>query len=119
MKRHFPLVVIALTICCAIGFASAAKKTNEDFIQGTWRLTGEEGGHGWFLEWTFDHGRFNLKGYPPLYQEGKYRVIKSDANRLTLDLYDQKGNFGTDDSQVELAIDKKRDGLTIKAQGPF
>lgn len=119
MKRHFPLIVIALILFSAMGLASATKKTNEDFIQGTWRLTGDNGGHAWYLEWTFDHGRFNLKGYPPLYQEGKYRIIKSNGDRLTLDLYDQKGNFGTEDSQVEITIDKKREMLTIKGQGPF
>ena len=119
MRRFFPLGVIALILFSTLSFASAAKMSNEDFIQGTWRLTGENGGHGWFLEWTFDRGHFDLKGYPPLAQEGKYRIIKTDGSKLTLELYDQKGNFGTDNSQIELIIDKKKDTLMIKGQGPF
>lgn len=119
MKRLFPLVAVALILFHTISLASSTRKTNEDFMQGTWRLTGQNGGVGWFLEWTFDRGTFNLKGYPPLYQEGKYRIIKTDGNKLTLELYDQKGNFGTDNSQIEVVIDKKKDTLTIKAQGPF
>ena len=119
MKRAFPLVAIALLLCSSLSVASSTKKTNEDFIQGMWRLTGENDGHAWFLEWTFDHGRFLLKGYPPLAQEGKYRIIKAKGDKLTLELYDQKGNFGTENSQIELVIDKKKDALMIKGQGPF
>lgn len=119
MKRLFPLIAIALILCASVGIESSTKKTDEDFIQGMWRLTGESGGHAWFLEWTFMRGRFDLKGYPPLAQDGKYRIIKSDSNKLILELYDQKGNFGTENSQIEVDIDKKRDTLMIKGKGPF
>lgn len=120
MRRFFPLAAIVLILFSAIAPASSStRKTNEDFIQGMWRLTGENGGHGWFLEWTFNRGTFDLKGYPPLAQGGKYRIIKTVGAKLTLELYDQKGNFGTENSQIEVVIDKKKDTLTIKGQGPF
>jgi major membrane immunogen (membrane-anchored lipoprotein) len=96
-----------------------AENSNEEFIQGTWRLTGENGGHAWFLEWTFDQGKFKLVGYPPLHQEGKYRVIKTEDNKWTLELYDQHGNFGTENSTIEVVPDKSKDTLMIKNQGPF
>ena len=119
MKRLFPLLTIALLLFSSVAHTASLHKTNEDFIQGKWRLTGENDGHAWFLEWTFDRGRFDLKGYPPLAQEGKYRIIKSDGDKLTLELYDQKGNFGTDNSQIEVVIHKKKNTLMIKGQGPF
>jgi hypothetical protein len=119
MKPLFPLVAIALILFMAAPPASISRESKEDFIQGMWRLTGESGGHAWFLEWTFDRGRFELKGYPPLAQNGKYRIIKTDGAKLRLELYDQKGNFGTENSEIELVIDKKRDTLMIKGQGPF
>lgn len=120
MKRLFPLAAIILLLCAgAAQTASSRVKTNEDFIQGMWRLTGEDHGHAWYLEWTFHRGRFELKGYPPLAQHGKYRIIRTDGNKLTLELYDQKGNFGTEDSQVEVVFDKKKDTLMIKDKGPF
>jgi hypothetical protein len=120
MKRLFPLVAVALILFTAVPLASSSsRESKEDFIQGMWRLTGESGGHAWFLEWTFDRGRFALKGYPPLAQEGKYRIIKRDGDKLVLELYDQKGNFGTESSQIEVIIDKKKDTLQIKGQGPF
>lgn len=119
LKRIFPLLAIALLLFSSIGTASSARKTNEDFIQGMWRLSGENGGYGWYLEWTFHKGTFDLKGYPSLAQGGKYRIIKTDGPKLTLELYDQKGNFGTENSQIEVVIDKKKDSLMIKGQGPF
>lgn len=120
MKRLFPQVAIALVLfSVAAPLALSRRKTQEDFIQGMWRMTGENDGHAWYLEWTFDRGRFDLKGYPPLAQAGKYRVIKTESDKLTLELYDQKGNFGTDNSRLEVVVDKKKDTLMIKGQGPF
>ncbi|HEX8749078.1 MAG TPA: hypothetical protein VF717_18020 [Pyrinomonadaceae bacterium] len=119
MKSLFPLAALALVLFSAASLAHSSAKTNEDFIQGMWRLTGENGGYGWVLEWTFNRGQFNLKGYPPLAQEGKYRIIKAEGDKLTLELYDQKGNFGTESSQLQVVLDKKKDTLMIKGQGPF
>jgi hypothetical protein len=119
MKRLFPLAMLALVLFSAANLAYSSAKTNEDFIQGMWRLTGESGGHAWFLEWTFQRGQFDLRGYPPLAQDGKYRIIKAEGDKLTLELYDQKGNFGTESSQLQVILDKKKDTLMIKGQGPF
>ncbi len=119
MKRLSPTLFIALVIYGAVVMAASAKTTNEDFIQGGWRVTGQTGSYGWFLEWRFERGRFDLKGYPPLAQEGKYRIIKTEGDKLMLELYDQKGNFGTENSRIEVVIDKKKDTLMIKGQGPF
>jgi len=115
MKLFLALFFIAL-----VGFSSAparSKNSDDQQIQGTWRLDGNNGGHSWFLEWTFERGKFTLRGYPPLLQEGSYRITKTEGNKLTLELYDQKGNFGTETSQIEIIIDK--DKLKIKGQGPF
>jgi hypothetical protein len=113
----FLLLFIAL-----VGFSLAPARvmdSDEQRIQGTWRLAGSNGSHAWFLEWKFEQGKFTLIGYPPLSQEGSYRIIKIDGAKLTLELYDQKGNFGTENSQIEIVIDKDKDKLKIKGQGPF
>lgn len=113
----FLLLFIAL-----VGFSLAPARvtdSDEQRIQGTWRLAGSSGGHAWFLEWKFEQGKFTLTGYPPLSQEGSYRIIKTDGAKLTLELYDQKGNFGTENSQIEIVTDKDTDKLKIKGQGPF
>jgi hypothetical protein len=119
MKLILPLLFVALV---ALHHAPAARvDSGEQSIQGTWHVEGNDGrGLSWYLEWTFDKGKFNLKGYPPLYQEGSYRIIKSAAGKLTLELFDQKGNFGTENSQIEIVVGRARNKLKmIKGQGPF
>ncbi|HUQ34217.1 MAG TPA: hypothetical protein VM095_18995 [Pyrinomonadaceae bacterium] len=120
MKFILPLLFMAL-----VGLSSAPalvpRVAGDKQIQGTWHFEGNDGGgHSWYLEWTFEQGKFTLKGYPPLYQEGSYRIIKSVGDKLTLELYDQKGNFGTENSQIEIVTGKNRNKLRqIKGQGPF
>jgi hypothetical protein len=118
MKIILPLLFIAL-VSLPLAPAPAVTKADEKQIQGTWHLEGNNNGHSWFLEWTFTEGKFTLKGYPPLYQEGSYRIIKSAGNKLTLELYDQKGNFGTERSEIEIVINQKKNKLRIKNQEPF
>lgn len=92
---------------------------NEKYIQGTWRVTGENGGRSWFLEWTFENGKFKQTGYPPIIQEGKYRVIGETDNKITLELYEQKGTFGDDTRRIEILIDTKTNQLTISGTRGF
>ena len=121
---RYILLLLFISMALSFPIASHAEDANDDSIQGTWHLSGQvdsKDGHGfsWFLEWTFDHSKFNLSGYPPLHQEGRYRIVKTEGNKLTLELYDQRGNFGTENSQIEIVVDKEKDTLTIKDQGPF
>ena len=98
---------------------------DEAFIQGKWRLVGEhpkdKSGYSrvWFLEWTFADGKFLQTGYPPITQEGKYRIVKQEKDKLTLELYEQKGTFGTKDKQIEVVIDEKNEKLSIWNQAGF
>jgi hypothetical protein len=123
MKTILLLIFISLVVSFPV--ASSVRDVNDDAIQGVWYLSGQvtdkngKPGLSWFLEWRFDQGKFNLSGYPPLHQEGSYRITKTEGNKLTLELYDQKGNFGTDNSQIEIIVDKEKDELQIKGQGPF
>jgi hypothetical protein len=121
MKTLLLTFIVALVVATSVPVLSQNKNTGEKMIQGTWHLEG--GGENktprWFLEWTFKDGKFNLDGYPPLHQEGSYRVVKTKGDKLTLELFDQKGNFGTEKSQMEVVLDKKQDMLTIKDKGPF
>jgi hypothetical protein len=113
------LFILLIGLSQVAGSPAHPENPSDEFIQGTWRLTGENGGHAWFLEWTFDHGKFELKGYPPLHQEGSYRIIKTESDKMTLELYDQRGNFGTENSKIEVIPDKSKGTLMIKGQGPF
>jgi hypothetical protein len=102
-------------------YKDAAQTTgeNEKLIQGKWRVTGENGGYGWYLEWTFDHGKFKRMGYPPIIQEGKYKVLKADDNQIMLELYEQKGTFGEEKRELLISIDKQKNQLTISGTNGF
>lgn len=91
----------------------------ENRIQGTWRAEGESGGRSWFLEWTFAGGKFKQTGYPPITQEGKYRVLSSDADQLTLELYEQEGTFGGGKREIRILPDKETGQLTISGRSGF
>jgi len=123
-------LLVGLISIAALGltpFSSGmiSAQDHETFIQGKWRLEGEfpkdKSGRSrvWFLEWTFADVTFLQIGYPPIKQEGKYRIIKHVENTLTLELYEQKGNFGTKDRQIEIVIDEKNKRLKIAQQDGF
>lgn len=91
----------------------------EKYIQGTWRTGGENAGNSWYLEWTFDNEKFKQLGYPPITQEGKYKVISVENNKITLELYDQKGTFGDEKRELQILIDKETKKLTISGTKDF
>ena len=112
-----------LLLLLAIGGlgSSARAQDNAKFIEGTWRLDGQlpsggkSPGMSWFLEWTFVGGTFVQQGYPPLRQEGRYRIVADRENTVTLELHDQRGTFGANDRKLEIVID--REGRRLKIQG--
>lgn len=101
-------MVVGQAIAC-----SMLMDGQEKYIQGTWHVYGENNGHGWFLEWTFDNGKFKQTGYPPIIQEGKCKVVSRSENKLTIELYDQKGTFGNENRKIEIVIDKDKGELII------
>ncbi|MEQ1764412.1 MAG: hypothetical protein ABL984_14880 [Pyrinomonadaceae bacterium] len=92
----------------------------EAYLHGTWRAAGETPDrHAWFLEWTFKDGRFKQSGYPPILQEGKYRLVESDKKKLTIELFEQDGTFGKESQQTEITIDLRSNLLTISNMKGF
>lgn len=86
----------------------------ETFLQGKWRAAGDHGnGHIWFLEWTFDDGKFKQNGYPPILQEGKYKIISVEKGKITLELFEQKGTFGERTKTIDILIDSQTKLLKI------
>jgi hypothetical protein len=117
--RYSLLLAVLLLGFSSLSSSVAVNPPQEKFLQGTWHLEGSDGKTSWTVKWTFDMGSFTLEGYPQLHQEGSYQITNVDGNKVSLELYDQKGNFGTEKSQIEVVLDKKKDTLMIKGQGPF
>jgi hypothetical protein len=117
------LILTLILMCAALITVPAQKQSvTVEIMQGTWIIQG--GGENktprWFLEWTFENGKFSLSGYPKVQQEGNYRILKNKDGKLTLELFNQKGDWGTKNSQLEIVVDHNNDQLTlIKDKGPF
>ena len=93
-------------------------ETADESIQGSWRLEGANGRNAWHLEWEFTDGSFTQKGYPPLFQKGKYRIVAVNSRVITLELYEQSGNFGTKDRMIEIDVNDLEE-LTISGTPRF
>jgi hypothetical protein len=76
-------------------------------------------GHAAYLDVTFSPGNFEMQGYPPLYQTGRYRVLSSSGDTLTLRLTNQEGDLPTDDQDMVIVLDRAADRITIDGQGPY
>lgn len=113
------IVIVALGAFCS--GLNSPQSANDQFIQGEWRLAGEQKGgeHAWLLEWRFDGGTFRHSGYPPIGQEGKYRILMEREDVLELELYDQNGTFGPDVSLLKIRIRRDNDTLRIDDRPGF
>jgi len=113
--------ILFIAVSCSNGIFET-KSDNENFIQGKWHISGNVPGDrnlSWFLEWEFSDGKFIQNGYPPILQKGKYKVISDKESKLKLKLYDQKGTWGEDDSEVEIIINRESKLLTIQGKSGF
>ena len=98
----------------------ATIENDDDPLPGTWRAAGNHGnGHTWYLQWKFAGGSFEMRGYPPIYQAGKYRIAAIEGAKLTIELYDQKGNFGEEKRTVEVLLDGANGTIKIDQMAGF
>jgi hypothetical protein len=119
MKAFF---LILLFLFAPVSIVPAqSQKASEEFIRGIWHIDGggENNTPRWWLEWTFEEGKFSQTGYPVVNQKGSYRIVKVKDGKLTLELFDQQGDFGSKNSKIDVVLDLKKDLLTIKDKGPF
>lgn len=74
------LSVLLLSGCTLIPLQRAEKLS--DVLEGTWTESGilndgnlDGGGFGWYLEYTFVDGRYEMTGYPSIGSSGSYSVV--------------------------------------------
>lgn len=97
-----------------------AVEDDDDPLLGNWRAAGDHGnGHAWYLQWKFASGSFEMRGYPPIYQAGKYRIVAIEDSKLTVELFDQKGNFGAEKRTVEVLLDGADGTIKIDQMAGF
>lgn len=96
---------------------SSTTTSSDARLTGTWRAAGDHGNrHTWYLQWKFEGGEFEMRGYPPILQKGKYSLAASEEGSLSLVLFDQSGNFGSGERTIAVTIGP--DGLAKIDQTP-
>ena len=98
---------------------SPGTDAGEERLHGIWRVAGERDGHAWFLQWKFEDGTFEQRGYPPVLQKGRYRITKFEGDRLIIELSDQEGTFGTANRTMRIAFDASDEAIAIDGRFGF
>ena len=99
---------------------------NDLFIQGGWyyndqhilEAVGES-----FSEtyWTFDRGNYETFTccFVKFEQFGRYDVLKSEGDVLTLEFFNTNGKFNSERFQVAIHIDRETDTIKVQGGGTF
>lgn len=112
------LVAVLALMACA--------RSDEAYIQGTWIYSAPSVGgiapqSSVHTLWTFDDGRVVASScceFRPGF-EGRYRVIQSEEDALTLHIYDMQGPGAAEPFDLHIIIDRDRQTLTVEGVGPF
>ena len=105
------LLLITLSAC--------AFDPNEEFIQGSWQIA-QPGAGNEFFQWHFSNGTFireqKIDGGSWLYTTGRYQLIESKGDVLTLELFDFSGDrisYENNPMRIKLEIDRANDSVRI------
>jgi hypothetical protein len=123
MNEKLAVLLVLFSIASLVLGCSDA---NDQFIQGTWfyrdphleSVSGET-----YLEtvWTFDRGAFEFYTCcfaGEIHQTGRYRILESKENILTIELFNVKGSGTGRGGEIRLVIDPEADTLVIQSGGP-
>jgi hypothetical protein len=92
---------------------AACSDAVELFIQGKW-ATGNA--HYW-TEWNFDRGTYSYQyddGFTAIYETGRYRLVESDDDFITIELFNQVGGIPSIEERNEVKIKIDRDNNRVR-----
>jgi hypothetical protein len=123
MRRRSLLLGIILL---ASFLGACTPDQNEAFIQGSWFYNDqhiqEQIGES-FEEtiWSFDRGTYETYSccFVKFQQYGRYDIIESDGDKLTLELFNIDGKFNSERVQIAIRIDREADTIRLLRAGPF
>ena len=124
-KTNSKKILIGLVLLCAF-LTACTSDENEAFIQGSWFYNSqhiqEQVGES-FLEvyWTFDGGNYETYSccFMEFHQYGRYAIVESEGDRLTLELFNIDGKFNSERVQILVKIDRQADMISLTGGGPF
>ena len=120
-------LVFLLGIIVLVSFLTACQSDeNEAFIQGTWfynDLHIQQQVSESFSEtyWTFDGGNYETYTccFVEFQQYGRYTILESEGDRLTLEFFNIDGKFNSERFQAIVKIDHQADTISLLRGGPF
>ena len=117
----FPLLLITFSLLLTL--PACTPNPNEEFIQGNWAFVNESGDYRpgrppLYFQWNFYNGTFYVEqevfmGFPRI-SEGHYRILDSEEDKLTIELYDVQGNYYQyEPVEVDIQLDRENNTLRI------
>jgi hypothetical protein len=110
---------ILLLLLLILTLSACKLDSNEQFIQGTWEIAQADVDNE-FFQWEFNNGTFTrqqeIDRGDMLYTTGRYRLVESDADVLTLELFDYSGDrisYENNPMTVKIEIDRADDTARI------
>ncbi len=131
--RELPrFLLLAVVLSTLTGFVTGCMDPNLQFIEGTWHYDDEHlkqvaAEQHLEITWSFHRGRFAMTSccFGEAEMTGNYRILKSEGDKIVLELYNQQGHEGghviTDahSFQMNVALDRETGTLRIGRFGPY
>ena len=122
-RRFLYFIAIFLLGLSVVGCTN----TNDDFIQGSWTYRSEHlaeivGEKDLIVTWFFSGGTFTYQACCfniDIEVGGRYRILESTEDHLTLELYNTYGSGNRFEGEVIIKIDRANNELNIQGDGPF
>jgi hypothetical protein len=126
------IILFVLVPLCSLALTGCKKDPRVTFIQGIWyykdaHLANIPGESAQVTNWEFNNGYFSIYTccfYKANYS-GYYSVVDRVENKLTLEMFNLKGQMGDlifhkgDTINAVLEIDSEADTLLINGDGPY
>jgi hypothetical protein len=117
MKTNF--LIPTLSIFLFFLLSACTPDPNDEFIQGTWEIAHTDAGNE-FFQWQFNNGTFTreqeIDRTTSLYTTGSYRVVESEGDVLTIELFDYSGDriaYENNPMTIKIEIDRANDSARI------
>ena len=123
MKRSTRIFSVLMVFVFAVTLSACEPDPNESFIQGTWHFANEfdverSGSAHVFQIWQFRGGSFYFEfevtyNFPD-FAEGHYRIVESEGDTITIELYDVVGNANiAEGGQLDIILDRENELIRI------
>lgn len=120
MKTFRPSPLLLFTFSLLLTLTACKLDPNEQFIQGTWEIAQTDSENRYF-RWEFNNGTFTraqeVDSVTSFYTTGQYRLVESDGNILTIELFNFNGDrisYTNNPATLKIEINQETDTARIQ-----